>query len=329
MLRAGKQGVRGGMLGSSSAYHDYDHKPAGHSWDADKKVTLKVISGDDSNSLRIVPLPVTIGRPTGSAGTYASANNALFNNSMISRKHATIFMESKHLHATDLGSSNGTYLNGILMKAHTPYRLNDGDLLQFGLDDEESLRRKEPAVVVQVKLQATPVENQYQASKPSMPSALSWTETGKKSFSPGRILQEARSILSKSSKSFSTAEMNPLRRSATGQMSYGSNYAMQPSMRIEETMRVNELSSQLIGLAQRVVEAAEASKRSDLLRPAELGDLVQSIETALQIYHQKPINPTDATYHHRPNLADGQRIIRTYEFILSFLAFIFVMWIFC
>lgn len=51
---------------------------------------LKVMSGDDSNLVRTVGLPVTIGRPTGASGIAAAPSNALFNSSLISRRHALI-----------------------------------------------------------------------------------------------------------------------------------------------------------------------------------------------------------------------------------------------
>ena len=51
---------------------------------------LKVMSGDDSNLVRTVSLPITIGRPTGASGIAAAPSNALFNSSMISRRHALI-----------------------------------------------------------------------------------------------------------------------------------------------------------------------------------------------------------------------------------------------
>lgn len=57
------------------------------------KVNLQVMSGDDMYTMRSVILPVTVGRPTGSSGLVPSAYNCLFNNSLISRKHATLFLE--------------------------------------------------------------------------------------------------------------------------------------------------------------------------------------------------------------------------------------------
>lgn len=330
--RENKGGTR--MLGSGLSYSNFDNSP--HTFDnwkaqeparLENQLILKVISGDLPNSVRTVQLPVIIGRPTSSAGTVVSSANGLFANSMISRKHASIFMENSQVFVTDLGSSNGTYLNGILMKSHVPYRLNDGDLLQFGLDDEEAAKRKETAVVIQIKLND---------SKGNAKASLNWTETGKRSFSPGRILQEARNILSKSSKSFSSSTDfgNPQRRPSYSYSSYGygssTGYLGQKSSsKIEETMKVHELSSKLIALAQRIVETAEnVKKQSDSVRPYHLEDLVSSIETSIQNYSVPTTVSNEKSFYYRPNLADGQRIIRTYEFIFSILALFFVVWLF-
>jgi hypothetical protein len=51
----------------------------------------------------------------------------------VSRRHAAIRFGDEHiLNLWDLGSSNGTYLNGERLNAHRPYRLHDGDELRLG-----------------------------------------------------------------------------------------------------------------------------------------------------------------------------------------------------
>jgi pSer/pThr/pTyr-binding forkhead associated (FHA) protein len=51
----------------------------------------------------------------------------------VSRRHAAIRLgENNTLDIWDLGSSNGTYLNGQRLGAHRPYRLHDGDELRLG-----------------------------------------------------------------------------------------------------------------------------------------------------------------------------------------------------
>lgn len=51
----------------------------------------------------------------------------------VSRRHAAIrFGETNNLDLWDLGSSNGTFLNGDRLNAHRPYRLHDGDEIRLG-----------------------------------------------------------------------------------------------------------------------------------------------------------------------------------------------------
>jgi hypothetical protein len=51
----------------------------------------------------------------------------------VSRRHAAIrFGDEQNLDLWDLGSSNGTFLNGNRLNAHRPYRLHDGDEIRLG-----------------------------------------------------------------------------------------------------------------------------------------------------------------------------------------------------
>ncbi len=50
----------------------------------------------------------------------------------VSRSHAAIRFQDKQLHVSDLGSSNGTFLNGTRLNAHRPYQLRDGDEVRLG-----------------------------------------------------------------------------------------------------------------------------------------------------------------------------------------------------
>lgn len=104
--KSGKTRVRGPMLGGVR-YSDVPPSTLGYnSWKAsehlpstqtDDKLMLKVMSGDDAHPLRIVNLPVTIGRPTNSSGLTANPNNGFFTNSLLSRKHAMISIQNKHV----------------------------------------------------------------------------------------------------------------------------------------------------------------------------------------------------------------------------------------
>lgn len=50
----------------------------------------------------------------------------------VSRKHAILRREGKNLHIVDLGSRNGTYLNGKRLDPQAPHAIHHGDELQIG-----------------------------------------------------------------------------------------------------------------------------------------------------------------------------------------------------
>ncbi len=50
----------------------------------------------------------------------------------VSRKHAVMLAQDNTIMVKDLGSANGTQLNGLALKPDQPYRLRHGDELTFG-----------------------------------------------------------------------------------------------------------------------------------------------------------------------------------------------------
>ncbi len=50
----------------------------------------------------------------------------------VSRRHAVFRMYDRRIEVVDLGSSNGSRLNGVVLHPHQPYLLRDGDILTFG-----------------------------------------------------------------------------------------------------------------------------------------------------------------------------------------------------
>ena len=82
-----------------------------------KDVVLGYLFKDD--------VEITIGREIGN--TIA----ALVDN--LSRHHAKIYCKDGTWYAEDLGSTNGSYLNGV--KIEQPVKINAGDMLRFGLID--------------------------------------------------------------------------------------------------------------------------------------------------------------------------------------------------
>jgi pSer/pThr/pTyr-binding forkhead associated (FHA) protein len=50
----------------------------------------------------------------------------------VSRVHASIQISLRRINVVDLGSSNGTFLNGRRLTPQVPYALADGDILVLG-----------------------------------------------------------------------------------------------------------------------------------------------------------------------------------------------------
>jgi len=60
-------------------------------------------------------------------------NGVRFSDLGVSRRHATIVTDPHgDVWLTDLGSTNGTYLNGNRLTGNDPHRLHDGDRVRFG-----------------------------------------------------------------------------------------------------------------------------------------------------------------------------------------------------
>jgi pSer/pThr/pTyr-binding forkhead associated (FHA) protein len=91
-----------------------------------------LVARSDSRSYKLDHSPVTIGR--------ALDNDIIIDDQRVSRHHATITLSGKAVSVTDLGSANGTAVNGLPV---TTGRLEDGDTLSVG-GVELRLRRPSP-----------------------------------------------------------------------------------------------------------------------------------------------------------------------------------------
>ncbi len=67
----------------------------------------------------------------------------LADDQLASRRHAALRFDGERYTIADLGSSNGTYVNGAEIKGSTPVRLNEGDRITVG--EHELLYTTEPA----------------------------------------------------------------------------------------------------------------------------------------------------------------------------------------
>jgi Protein of unknown function (DUF3662)/FHA domain len=86
-----------------------------------------LVIGDDGNpteAISITRTPVVIGR--------LSTNDVVLSDANVSRRHAEIDRSKGRWTITDLGSTNGTTVNGKAVKEHN---LRDGDRLGFGTSE--------------------------------------------------------------------------------------------------------------------------------------------------------------------------------------------------
>ncbi len=84
----------------------------------------------------VFPLPRnsnSIGRRSPADGVYPDVDLTDFDqDSYISRRHAQILKEASAYYFEDLGSANGSYVNGELMMKGAKQLLKDGDLIKLG-----------------------------------------------------------------------------------------------------------------------------------------------------------------------------------------------------
>lgn len=100
---------------------------------------------------------VKIGRVTGNK-TVCHCSNGLFDSKVLSRHHAELWSDLGKVYLQDVGSSNGTFVNGIrLSDENTPsalIELNPGDRIDFGVDilndQENEVLFKKVSVMVDI-----------------------------------------------------------------------------------------------------------------------------------------------------------------------------------
>lgn len=76
-----------------------------------------------------------IGKPDGEKPIDIDVS-ALPDSDIISRNHAQIWINNDEYHITDMGSSNGTYLNGVKLQPKIFCGLNSGDTISLGQGDK-------------------------------------------------------------------------------------------------------------------------------------------------------------------------------------------------
>jgi hypothetical protein len=76
--------------------------------------------------------PIRLGRVDPKESVYPEVDLTDAKKDGVSREHACIYRRGHAVEVEDLGSTNGTQLNGSRLAPYKPASLNDGDLLQLG-----------------------------------------------------------------------------------------------------------------------------------------------------------------------------------------------------
>jgi serine/threonine protein kinase len=100
---------------------------------------LRCSSPRGSWEQKIDRLPLRIGRRDPRQNHYPELDLAEHDRGIASRNHALINRDTGGYTLMDLGSTNGTILNGTVIPARTPQRLRSGDRIKFGEVEVEFL----------------------------------------------------------------------------------------------------------------------------------------------------------------------------------------------
>jgi len=97
-------------------------------------------NSDDSNILQLESLDFNL--PNINLKKYETkrvgrdtSNNIIIDNKYLSSKHIEIYTQSNEVFITDLGSTNGTYIDGMKLKPKHPTKLDSGKKLILGSED--------------------------------------------------------------------------------------------------------------------------------------------------------------------------------------------------
>lgn len=75
---------------------------------------------------------IQLNRLPGVVGRKISEVDYVMNGDGVSRRHALLFLSGEELYVQDLGSTNGTYVNGVRLIGEEPMRLRETDVLMIG-----------------------------------------------------------------------------------------------------------------------------------------------------------------------------------------------------
>ncbi|MCU0494193.1 MAG: protein kinase [Chloroflexaceae bacterium] len=93
---------------------------------------LSIRSPRGSWEIKLERMPCRIGRRDPRQHHYPEVDLAEYDRGIASRNHATIQRDGDFYSLVDLGSTNGTQLNGVAVPARVPQRLRQGDRIKIG-----------------------------------------------------------------------------------------------------------------------------------------------------------------------------------------------------
>jgi hypothetical protein len=121
---------------SVQVYHVRQAKPApGTTTRMVPQITLRFEGPDSAGRKHVfeVPLEKLVGQPQGMfIGRAADQCELVVPHPTVSRRHAKLSVAGEALQIEDLGSTNGTSVNGAVLKAGTPTALQAGSKLRLG-----------------------------------------------------------------------------------------------------------------------------------------------------------------------------------------------------
>ncbi|MFZ5917687.1 MAG: FHA domain-containing protein [Chloroflexota bacterium] len=124
------------LMMETSAWVDREAAMAGvKSADAARPVTLSILIVDAERQIQF-PLAkeLSMGRLDAASATFPDVDLTSYGGleKGISRRHAKITRQDNQISLEDLGSVNGTYLNGQRLTPYLQYPLTSGDEIQLG-----------------------------------------------------------------------------------------------------------------------------------------------------------------------------------------------------
>ena len=103
-------------------------RPAGHA--RPSSLTLwPEQGGEDLQPIVVTEFPFLVSKADETFARYRETSPAQLN--YLSRRHAHVFLKGGELYLEDLGSTNGSFVNGVRLEEHA-VALHDGDVLAFG-----------------------------------------------------------------------------------------------------------------------------------------------------------------------------------------------------